>query len=190
MQNNEEKIKRDGQELYDGNYNDELKREMLKSKELCFKYNHIKKKKIEERTEIIKKLFANVGKDVRIEPNFFCDYGYNIELGNNVDINYNCVILDDNLVTIGNDVRIAPNVNIFTVYHPLDPVDRKNSVILSKPVVIEDNAWIGGGAIILPGVTIGKNAVVGAGSVVTHDVPPNKVVAGNPARIIKEVKNE
>ena len=156
----------------------------------CYKYNQLSPINEKGQQVILNKLLKSLGENVRVKPPFYCDYGYNIELGNNVDINYNCVILDDNLVIIGNDVRIAPNVNIFTVYHPLDPVDRKNSVILSKPVVIEDNAWIGGGAIILPGVTIGKNAVVGAGSVVTHDVPPNKVVAGNPARILKEIKNE
>ncbi len=163
-------------------------RARLNGYNLCYKYNRLSPIKEKKQQVLLQKLLKNVGHNVRIKPPFYCDYGSNIEIGDNVDINYNCIILDDNQVVIKNNARIAPNVSIFTVYHPLDPTARKNTVILSKPVVIEENAWIGGGAVILPGVTIGKNAVVGAGAVVTHDVPNNTVVAGNPARILKEVK--
>lgn len=159
----------------------------LRAYELCYKYNMLCPTREGKQQQILGRLLHKIGKKVRIKPPFYCDYGSNIEIGDACDINYNCVMLDDNKITIGNNVRIAPNVSIYTVYHPLDASARKDGIILSKPIVIKDNVWIGGGATILAGVTIGENSVVGAGAVVTKDVPSNVVVVGNPARILKEI---
>jgi len=118
-----------------------------------------------------------------IRPPFYCDYGYNISVGRNTFMNFNCVILDVVQVHIGDDCQIGPNVQIYTADHPLDPEVRRSGLESGRPVTIGNNVWIGGAAIILPGVTIGDNAVVGAGSVVTRDVPAGATVVGNPARV-------
>jgi maltose O-acetyltransferase len=125
-----------------------------------------------------------VGEGAMVRPPFYCDYGFNIRLGARVFLNYNCVILDTALVTIGDDTRIGPAVQIYTADHPRDPDLRRSGLEQGVPVTIGRNVWIGGGAIVLPGVTIGDDAIVGAGSVVTRDVPAGATVAGNPARIV------
>lgn len=169
----------------DGRNNDSRHTDRTIAYTLCQKYNKICPLNERKRRKMLEKIFKHIGENVTVKEPFHCDYGYNISIGNNVDINYNCVMLDDTTITIGNDVRIAPNVNIFTVYHPLDALDRKNTIILSRPIVIKDNAWLGGNCVIMPGVTIGKNAVIGAGAVVTKDIPDNAVAVGVPARVIK-----
>jgi maltose O-acetyltransferase len=128
---------------------------------------------------------AAVGPGAMVRPPFHCDYGYNIRLGANVFLNFNCVILDGGPVTIGDDTRIGPAVQIYTADHPRDAALRKTGAESGRPVTIGRNVWIGGGAIILPGVTIGDDAIVGAGSVVTRDVAPGTTVAGNPARLVR-----
>ncbi|WP_117233025.1 sugar O-acetyltransferase [Vibrio maerlii] len=126
-----------------------------------------------------------------LEPPFRCDYGSNIKAGKNFYANFNCVILDVAEVNIGNDVLLAPNVQIYTAGHPLDKKGRVDEgVEFGTSITIGDNVWIGGGAIICPGVTIGDNSVIGAGSVVTKDIPANVVAAGNPARVIKSIDND
>ncbi len=169
----------------DGKNNDVRHADRTRAYTICQKYNKIRPYNEKKRRKVLEKIFKEIGENVTVKEPFHCDYGYNITIGNNVDINYNCVMLDDTTITIGNDVRIAPNVNIFTVYHPLDAIDRKNTIILSRPIVIKDNAWLGGNCVIMPGVTIGKNAVIGAGAVVTKDIPDNAVAVGVPARVIK-----
>lgn len=129
-------------------------------------------------------LFGKLG-SCYIEPNFFCDYGYNIELGKNFYANHHCIILDAAKVRIGDDVLLGPGVQIYTVTHPLDAAQRKTGLEKGLAVTIGNSVWIGGGAIILPGVSIGEGAVVAAGAVVTKDVPASVVVAGNPAKVIK-----
>lgn len=126
---------------------------------------------------------GTVGEHVIVRPAFHCDYGYNIHLGSRVFINFNCVILDGAPVTIGDDTRIGPAVQIYTAIHPMDAAQRRAGFEQNRPVTIGKNAWIGGGAIILPGVSIGDNAVIGAGAVVTRDVPADGVALGNPARL-------
>ena len=126
---------------------------------------------------------AGVGRGQLVAPPFHCDYGYNITLGDNVFINFSCIILDVMPVEIGADTRIGPAVQIYTADHPRDAVERRGGLECGRPVKIGSNVWIGGGAIILPGVTIGDDAIVGAGSVVTRDVPAGATVAGNPAGI-------
>lgn len=135
-----------------------------------------------EAKRILKKLIPNSGANLYIEPPFHCDYGYNIICGDNVYFNVNCVVLDVNKVTIGSNVFFAPGVQIYTATHPMDFLTRRK-VESGKPVSIGDDCWIGGGAIILPGVTIGNRCVIGAGSVVTKDIPDDSVAMGNPARI-------
>lgn len=123
--------------------------------------------------------------DVWIEPPFFCDYGTNISLGSKVFFNFNCVILDVMAVEIGNNVFFAPAVQIYTATHPIDHVERRSGLEFGKPVKIGSDVWVGGGAIVCPGVTIGDRSVIGAGSVVTKDIPADVVAAGNPCRIIR-----
>lgn len=136
--------------------------------------------------KIIKELIPNTGKNFYIEPPFHCDYGFNIHCGENVYFNVNCVVLDTMKITIGSHVLFGPGVQIYAASHPLDPETRK-TLELSKPVNIGDNCWIGGGAIILPGVSIGNNCVIGAGAVVTKDIPDDSMAAGNPAKVIKKL---
>ena len=133
---------------------------------------------------LLRERVPTAGEGVMLRPPFYCDYGFNLRLGANVFLNYNCVILDTAPVTIGDDTRIGPAVQIYTADHPRDPDLRRSGLEQGIPVTIGRNVWIGGGAIVLPGVTIGDDAIVGAGSVVTRDVPAGATVAGNPARIV------
>ncbi|HCM42695.1 MAG TPA: sugar O-acetyltransferase [Candidatus Omnitrophica bacterium] len=139
------------------------------------------------RFELVKDLLGAVGKNVWLQPPFFCDYGKNITFGDSVFLNFNCVILDVAKVTVGSFVFMAPNVQIYTAGHPLDWQERRK-VEFGKPITIGDDVWIGGNAVICPGVTIGSKSVIGAGAVVTKDVPNGVVVAGNPARVLKQLQ--
>jgi maltose O-acetyltransferase len=141
----------------------------------------------QKRREIVKALFGSVGEIFEVIPPFRCDYGCHIYVKENLYVNYDCVILDCNKVYIGSNVLIAPKVQIYTAYHPLDAETRRSGLEMAAPVTIGDDVWIGGGAIICPGVTIGNNTTIGAGSVITKDIPANVVAAGNPCRVIKEV---
>ena len=136
-----------------------------------------------ERQALLAEAFARVGEGCNIRPPFFCDYGYNITLGRGVFLNFNCCILDVVQVTIGDMTQIGPGVQIMTADHPRDPAQRRQMLEVGRPLAIGANVWIGGGAQILPGVTIGDDAIVGAGSVVTRDVPAGGTVVGNPARL-------
>ena len=134
------------------------------------------------RPDLLGQLLGGLGRNVTVRSPFHCDYGSNIRLGDNVFINFACVFLDVTPITIGADCRIGPMVQLYTADHPRDPTLRRDGYESGIPITIGSNVWIGGGAIILPGVTIGDDAIVGAGSVVTRDVPPGGMVAGNPAR--------
>jgi len=137
----------------------------------------------EARLPLLREALRHVGQDVVIRPPFHCDYGYNISLGDGVFLNFNCIILDVVAVTIGDGTQIGPGVQILTADHPRDPAERRQMLEFGRPVSIGRNVWIGGRAIILPGVTIGDDAIIGAGSVVTRDVPPGGTAVGNPARL-------
>jgi maltose O-acetyltransferase len=144
----------------------------------------------EARQEIIRQLFGAAGEGIGIEPPFFCDYGSNIRLGDCVFFNFNCVVLDVAEVVIGNDVMFGPAVQVYTATHTMEYQPRRAGQEFARPVTIGSDVWVGGGAIILPGVTIGARSVIGAGSVVTRDVPEGVFAAGNPCRVIRELTEE
>ncbi|MGL4852956.1 MAG: sugar O-acetyltransferase [Phocaeicola sp.] len=174
-------------ELYNANYDPVLISERECCKELCYDYNHLRPSNYEERTAIIRRLFGKTAASFLIEQPFICDYGYNIEIGENFYANHHLVILDGAKVTIGKNVFIAPHCGIYTASHPTDAEQRNEGLEYAYPITISDNVWIGAGVSILPGVTIGQGAVIGAGSIVNKDIPPLVVVAGNPARVIKRL---
>jgi maltose O-acetyltransferase len=161
----------------------ELQADQAAAKVWMVRYNAALGASAGDRRILLRTLFAAVGDGAVVRPPFHCDYGYNIRLGADVFLNFNCVILDVVAVTIGAGTQIGPAVQIYTADHPRDPTQRRSGLEFGRPIVIGANAWIGGGAIILPGVTIGDDAVIGAGSVVTRDVPAGATAYGNPARI-------
>ena len=172
-------------ELYDPMDKD-LVNKRIKAKKLCQKYNGLPIEKFRKRMSFLKKILGKTGEIVYIEPNFFCDYGYNIEVGENFYSNHNLVILDPAKVTFGDNVFIGPNCGFYTAEHPLDVPTRNKGLEYANPITIGNNVWIGGSVSVLSGVTVGNNVVIGAGAVVTKDIPDNVIVAGNPARIIRE----
>lgn len=160
-----------------------------KARELTQKLNTMDRSDFGGLQSVVKKLLGK-SENAWINPPFYCDYGFNIEVGKNLFTNYNCTILDVAKVKIGDNVLIGPNVSIYTAGHPIHADTRKTGYEYGAPITIGDNVWIGGNSIILPDVTVGSNSVIAAGSVVTKDVPEWTVVAGNPARVIKEITNE
>ena len=174
-------------QLYDANYDAELIAERTKCKDLCFRYNQLLPSRIEERKQLLRELLGKTGKDFLIEQPFYCDYGYNINLGENFYSNVNCVILDGAPVTFGDNVFIAPNCGFYTAGHPLDVQQRNQGLEYAKPIHVGNNVWIGAHVSVLPGVTIGDNCVIGAGSVVTKDIPANSLAVGNPCRVIRSI---
>ena len=164
----------------------ELEVERQKAKKLLRLYNQ-SEETLERRTILIE-LLGGIGENTIIWPPFYCSYGKHIYLGNHVFMNYMCTVLDNNEVRIGNHVMIGPSVQIYTAAHDLRAETRNQGWEVAKAIEIEDNVWIGGGAILLPGVKIGQNAVVGAGAVVSRDVPSNTVAVGNPARVVREIE--
>ena len=169
---------------------DGLSQERLENKKKIFAFNHLEPDKIEEKEKLLKEILGKTGKYVNIEAPFHCDYGYNIEVGENFFANYNFTVLDVGKVRIGANAQIAPNVSIYTAGHPIHPDSRNSGYEYGISITIGDNVWIGGNACIMPGVTIGNNVVIGAGSVVTKDVPDNVIAAGNPCKIIRTITEE
>ncbi|QQP70261.1 sugar O-acetyltransferase [Carnobacterium sp. CS13] len=141
----------------------------------------------DEAKALLKNLFGSTGENFHFNPGLVADYGFNIHIGENFYANFNCTLLDICPITIGKNCMLAPNVQLYTATHPLDPVKRNTVWEYGKPITLGDNVWIGGGAIVIPGVTLGNNVVVAAGAVVTKSFPDNVVIGGNPARVIKEL---
>lgn len=163
----------------------EEERELCKQK--IYELNMLAPEDRDRIPEILKGLFGRTGKNVWVEPPFHCDYGWNIEVGDNFFANYGLTVLDVGKVTIGDNAQIAPNVSIYTAGHPIHPDSRNSGYEYGIPITIGNNVWIGGNVVILPGVTIGDNVVIGAGSVVTKDIPSNMLALGNPCKIIREI---
>lgn len=176
--------------IYDANYNPELIEERIKCKDMCRDYNNLRPSAIEARETLLRELLGEVKEHFLVEQPFYCDYGYNIHLGENFYSNVNMVILDGAPVTFGDNVFVAPNCGFYTAGHPLDPVERNRGLEYARPITIGNNVWIGAGVSVLPGVTIGDNCVIGAGSVVNRDIPAWSLAAGNPCRVIRVIEPE
>ena len=169
---------------------DDMVEHRFKIQDMCVEYNKLLPSQLEEREAFLKKMLGKVGKGANILPPFRCDYGYRIEIGENFFANYNFIVLDGNYVRIGDNVWIAPKVGIYAAGHPLDRDERVAGLEYAFPVTIGDNVWIGGGVNIVGGVTIGKDSVIGAGSVVTRDIPEGVVAVGNPCRVVRKITPE
>lgn len=183
---NTEKEKILAGELYDAT-DPQLTAERTRCRDLCKRLNDSRENQAEERKEILTELFGRPT-DAWIQPPFYCDYGTNISLGKKVYFNFNCVVLDVMEVVIGDHVLFGPAVQIYAATHPLDADERRGGLESGKAVKIGSDVWVGGGSIICPGVTIGDRAVIGAGSVVTRDIPADVVAAGNPCRVIRPLR--
>ncbi|MFP2902435.1 sugar O-acetyltransferase [Corallococcus sp. 4LFB] len=165
-----------------------LMAERARARKLLRRYNQSTEDELPERERLLTELLGKVGAGTWIEPPFSCDYGEHIRLGERVFMNFQCVILDCNTVTIGDDVSFGPGVQVYAATHPLDPDERIKGPELGRAITIGSKVWIGGGAIICPGVTIGEGSTIGAGSVVTRDIPPYVFAAGNPCRVIRNLR--
>lgn len=164
--------------------------ELLRGEELCFRLNQLPPSRHEEREAILRDLFGHLGEGCTLHSPFHCDFGTQIRIGDGFVGNFNLTILDEAPVTIGDRVLIGPNVGIYTVSHALQPGQRAKGIMRSLPVRIGNDVWIGGHAVITQGVTIGDGAVIGAGSVVTHDIPARVIAAGNPCRVLRPITEE
>ena len=166
-----------------------LPTERLNVKKLCQKYNFLAVDDILKRTNLMTKILRKTGEVFCIEQPFWCDYGYNIEIGENFYSNHNLVILDCAKVKFGDNVFVGPNCGFYTAEHPIDAETRNKGLEFAKPIVVGNNVWFGGGVTVLAGVTIGDNVVIGAGSVVVKDIPSNVVAVGNPCKVIKHIQS-
>ena len=173
--------------LYDANYDAELLAERTRCKDLCFAYNQLLPSLVDQQKDIIRRLFGKTGERFYITAPFWCDYGCNIEIGENFYTNHNCVILDGARVTFGDNVFIAPNCTFSTAGHPLDTEQRNQGLEYAYPITVGDNVWFGASVTVLPGVTIGSNTVIGAGSLVNRDIPDGVVAVGNPCRVLRKI---
>ena len=169
---------------------DGLAEERLENKKRIYKYNNLPPEAEKEQDELIKEILGKTGENVHIEAPFHCDYGYNIEVGENFFANYNLTVLDVGKVRIGKNAQIAPNVSIYTAGHPIHPESRNSGYEYGIEVTIGDNVWIGGNVCIMPGVTVGDNVVIGAGSVVTKDIPDSVIAVGNPCRVVRTITDD
>ena len=157
------------------------------AKKLFKEYNKTEDHETEKRRELLTALFKKAGERLWIEPDFRCEYGKNISIGDDVYINFGCIMLDCADITIGNHVLIGPNLGLYAANHSILPEERIAGGCFSKPITIEDNVWIGGDVKVLPGVTIGEGSIIGAGSIVTKDVPSRVIAAGNPCKVIRKI---
>ena len=169
------------------NRDEEISAAKLRARVLCQKLNAIPIDDTEAVIAAAKELFGSVGDALCLKTPIQCDFGFNIHLGESVLINYNCVFLDAAPITIGDNCFIGPMTGMYTVSHPIDPERRNEGYVNGRPITLKENVWVGGGCTFLPGVTVGKNVIVGAGSVVTKDIPDNVIVVGNPAKIIRTI---
>lgn len=169
---------------------DGLSEERMENKLKIYEYNLLSPNETEKMNKLIKDILGKTDDNVFIEPPFHCDYGKNIEVGNNFFANYNCTILDVGKVIIGNNVQFAPNASLYTAGHPIHPDSRNSGYEYGIGITIGNNVWLGGNVVVNPGVNIGNNVVIGSGSVVTKDIPDNVIAVGNPCKVIREITEE
>ena len=174
-------------DLYDATNNTTLLDLLTQTQEMCHDYNQLRPSQSAERDALMRRILGKTGERFKIISPFFCDYGFNIEVGENFFANTNLVILDEARVTFGDNVFIAPNCAFYTAGHPLDVAQRNAGLEYSLPIRVGNNVWIGGNVCVMPGVTIGDNTVIGAGSVVVHDIPAGVLAAGNPCHVIRRL---
>jgi maltose O-acetyltransferase len=173
-------------ELYNA-LDKEISDERMNTRLLLKRLNETAENEPERRGEILKQLLPNASEGLWIQPPFYCDYGYNMKIGEKVFFNFNCVVLDVTYVTIGSRTLFGPNVQIYTATHPIDFRERATTLEYAKPITIGEDVWVGGSAVICPGISIGDRTVIGAGSVVTKDIPSDVFAAGNPCRVIRQL---
>lgn len=176
--------------LFQGCYNPKLEAEIKKCKDKCYRYNQTNPNDQEAQQKMLAEILGKMGENVTITPPFWCDYGYNISVGDWFYSNHNLIITDGAKVTFGDHVFIAPNCCFTTAEHAIDPEQRKAGMEIAKPIVVGNNVWIGAGATILAGVTIGDNSVIGAGSVVTKSIPSNVIAVGVPCKVMRKITEE
>ena len=173
-------------ELYNA-LDEQLTAERIRARLLTKRLNDGREDDSDERAAILKELIPNAGKGLWLQPPFYCDYGTNLEIGDGVFFNFNCVVLDVMKVKIGSRTLFGPNVQVYTAMHPVDYKERASGLEYAKPITIGEDVWLGGSAVICPGVTIGDRSIIGAGSVVTRDIPSDVFAAGNPCRVIRSL---
>lgn len=173
--------------LYDANNDPDLIAERVRCKDLCHQLNGLKPSQVKEQEALLRQILGKTGEHFYITTPFWCDYGCNIEIGDNFYTNHNCVILDCAKVTFGSNVFIAPNCVFSTAGHPLDAPQRNQGLEYAYPITVGDNVWFGASVTVLPGVTIGSNTVIGAGSLVNRDIPDGVVAVGNPCRVLRKI---
>lgn len=171
--------------LYDANHDEELEAERMRCKDLCFDFNNTRPSQTGQQAGLLRQIVETLGKDCRVTAPFWCDYGYNIHLGDRFYANHNCVMLDAAPITFGNDVYVGPDCGFYTSGHPLEANLRNAGLEYAHPITVGNDVWIGGGVRIMPGVTVGNNVVIGSGSIVTEDIPSGVVAAGNPCRVLR-----
>ncbi len=185
-----ERMKMLAGKIYDANYDKELLEARAACADLTYELNLLRPSKAEERNALLRRILGKTKGNFTIISPFFCDYGTQIEVGENFFANTNCVILDEAPVRFGDNVFIAPNCGFYTAGHPLDAERRNKGLEYARPITVGNDVWIGAGVSVLPGVTIGDGAVIGAGSVVNRDIPPRVLAAGNPCRVIREITDK
>jgi len=176
-------------ELYNA-LDQQLSDERLKTRLLIKALNDTREDEVIERRKILQQLIPHAGAELWLQPPFYCDYGSNIKTGEKVFFNFNCVVLDVMQVTIGSRTMFGPNVQIYTATHPINYKERASGLEYAKPISIGEDVWVGGSAVICPGVTIGNRTIIGAGSVVTKDIPDDVFAAGNPCRVIRKLEEK
>ncbi len=161
--------------------------ELKRRKTLCMQYNALNYDKPDEKRALLKQIFGKIGENFTVEPNLFCDFGYNVEIGENFYSNHNLTLLDCGKITFGDNVFIGPNCGFYAVGHAIDATERNNRVYTQAPITVGNSVWFGGHVSVMMGVTIGDNCVIGAGSVVTKDIPANSIAVGNPCKVVKQI---
>lgn len=173
--------------LYDTTY-PEREAQHLACAELCYAYNHTSPSELARREALLRQILGKVGQRPYVEPNFHCSFGTNIQVGDDFFANHDCVFIDPAEIILGHHVLLGPQCGFYTAGHPLDHLLRRRQLEYARPIVVGNDVWIGGGAILLPGVTVGSNVVIGAGSVVTRDIPSGVVACGNPCRVVRDME--